>query len=187
MRVAPDLRGNEMGNCEVAADHDRKRPRSFAPRLIRRRQDPLPIGLSHVAPRRRIQQRRHRRTKLTGQTGGFWQLFQTAPYGTSVRVLNNILNHGARSRVRSLSRLRAPDLFEGLSAEGDVEGEENGAVLDLDGTPRLYVGDSHVWSWYRGTSVGPYPGMSALPAMERLAEGWLAQGCFPGEGGRGSP
>lgn len=111
--------------------------------------------------------------------GGFWQLFQTAPYRTSVRVLNSILNHGARSRVRSLSRLRAPDLFEGLSAEGDVEGEKNGAVLDLDGTPRLYVGDSHVWSWYRGTSVGPYPGMSALLAMERLAEGWLAQGASP--------
>jgi hypothetical protein len=111
--------------------------------------------------------------------GGFWQLFQTAPYGTSVRVLNNILNHGARSRVRTLSRLHAPDRFEGLSAEGDVEGEENGVVLDLNGTPRLYVGDSHVWSWYRGTSVGPYSGMSALLAMERIAEGWLAQGVSP--------
>jgi hypothetical protein len=111
--------------------------------------------------------------------GGFWQLFQTASYGTSVRVLNNILNHGARSRVRSLSGRRIPDLIEGLSAEGGVEGEEIGAVLDLDGTRRLYVGDSHVWSWYRGTSVGPYSGMSALLAMERLAEGWLVRGASP--------
>lgn len=107
--------------------------------------------------------------------GGFWQLFQFAPFHTSVRVLNNVLNHGARSRTRTPSGLNDSDLLESASAEG----EETGVVLNLDGTPRLYVGDSHVWSWYRGTSVGPYPGTSALLAMERVAEGWLAHGLSP--------
>jgi hypothetical protein len=122
--------------------------------------------------------------------GGFWQLFQTAPLRTSVRVLNNILNSGARARVETLPRLNSPDVFAGPVAElGEEsgaetegtgeEGEDRGAVLNLDGTARLYVGDSHVWSWYRGTSVGPYPAMSALQAMERLADNWLSQGVPP--------
>ncbi|MFF5860313.1 hypothetical protein ACFY8B_32640 [Streptomyces sp. NPDC012751] len=120
--------------------------------------------------------------------GGFWQLFQTAPLPTSVRVLNNILNSGARARVATLSRLGSPDAFAGTvharnervdGAPPSEEGEDRGAVLNLDGTPRLYVGDSHVWSWYRGTSVGPYPAMSALQAMERLADTWLSHGVPP--------
>lgn len=120
--------------------------------------------------------------------GGFWQLFQTAPLPTSVRVLNDILNSGARARVATLSRLSSPGAFAGPvharneSVDVDTEsgeGEDRGAVLNLDGTARLYVGDSHVWSWYRGTSVGPYSAMSALQAMERLADTWLSQGASP--------
>ncbi|MEW1871046.1 ATP-binding protein [Streptomyces caelestis] len=120
--------------------------------------------------------------------GGFWQLFQTAPLPTSVRVLNDILNSGARARVATLSRLSSPDAFAGPvharneSVDVDTEsgeGEDRGAVLNLDGAARLYVGDSHVWSWYRGTSVGPYSAMSALQAMERLADTWLSQGASP--------
>ncbi|MEU0694786.1 hypothetical protein ABZ349_12490 [Streptomyces niveus] len=120
--------------------------------------------------------------------GGFWQLFQTASLPTSVRVLNDILNSGARARVATLSRLSSPDAFTGpvhAQAESvDVdtengEGEDRGVVLNLDGTAHLYVGDSHVWSWYRGTSVGPYSAMSALQAMERLADTWLSQGAPP--------
>lgn len=120
--------------------------------------------------------------------GGFWQLFQTAPLPTSVRVLNNILNSGARARVATLSRHGSPDVFaapldaraEDANGEtGNGEGEDRGAVLNLDGTARLYVGDSHVWSWYRGTSVGPYSAMSALQAMERVADTLLSQGVPP--------
>lgn len=120
--------------------------------------------------------------------GGFWQLFQTAPLRISVRVLNSILNSGARARVETVSRLNSPDVFAApigeLGERADVdtedgEGEDRGAVLNLDGTARLYVGDSHVWSWYRGTSVGPYAAMSALQAMERLADGWLLHGASP--------
>ncbi|MEW9527375.1 hypothetical protein [Microbispora sp. NPDC049125] len=122
--------------------------------------------------------------------GGFWQLFQSAPLRTSVRVLNNILNSGARARVETPSRLNSTGVFAKPVAEpgaeseaetngADEEGEDQGAVLNLDGTARLYVGDSHVWSWYRGTSAGPYSAMSALQAMERLADGWLSQGVSP--------
>ena len=64
---------------------------------------------------------------------------------------------------------------EGISVEGTAS-EARGFVLNLDGTRRLYVGDSHVWSWYRGTSVGPYSAMSGLQAMERVIETWLDQG-----------
>ncbi|MEU1647254.1 S1 family peptidase [Micromonospora zamorensis] len=122
--------------------------------------------------------------------GGFWQLFQTAPPRTSVRVLNNILSSGARARVGTLSRIHSRNVIgvpvakpgedsgdETVGADG--EGEDRGAVLNLDGAARLYVGDSHVWSWYRGTSVGPYSAMSALQAMERVADKWLSQGASP--------
>ncbi|RSZ61228.1 ATP-binding protein [Corynebacterium hylobatis] len=104
--------------------------------------------------------------------GSFWALFNFASYKTSVRVLNNILNHGARVRVRPRAGLGV-DPFEGTPDHGPEEQHETGAELNLDGTSRFYVGDTHVWSWYRGTSVGPYSGMSALLAMERVAEGWL--------------
>ncbi|MYV40166.1 ATP-binding protein [Streptomyces sp. SID1328] len=120
--------------------------------------------------------------------GGFWQLFQTAALPTSVRVLNNILNSGARARVTRPAWLSSPDASAGSvrahddSADGDTESREDdgrGVVLNLDGTARLYIGDSHVWCWYRGTSVGPYSAMSALQAMERLADGWLSRGASP--------
>jgi hypothetical protein len=115
--------------------------------------------------------------------GGFWQLCHYAHFKTQVRVLNNILNSGAHARVKTLARLNGPDLFT-LPADGngevvadeDAGSGEGGFVLNLDGTPRLYVGDSHVWSWYRGTTVGPYSAMSALQAMERVIETWLEQG-----------
>ncbi|MFI6082524.1 hypothetical protein ACIBBB_16360 [Streptomyces sp. NPDC051217] len=120
--------------------------------------------------------------------GGFWQLFQTASPATSVRVLNNILNSGAKARAEMLSRPSPPfalsDPFdgEGEGVGGDTEkpqGEDRGAILNIDGTARLYVGDSHVWSWYRGASVGPYSAMSALQAMERIADMWLSRGVAP--------
>jgi hypothetical protein len=114
--------------------------------------------------------------------GGFWQLFQYAHFQTHVRVLNNILNSGANARVRTMSQLSI-DLFalpvdahDEVVTDDEGDSEERGFVLNLDGTPRLYVGDSHTWSWYRGTTVGPYSAMSALQAMERVIETWLDKG-----------
>ncbi|MFL6108984.1 MAG: hypothetical protein ACJ72L_18645 [Marmoricola sp.] len=115
--------------------------------------------------------------------GGFWVLFNNAAYQTSVRVLNNILNQGARSRVRVLAGLDSA-LFE-FGDDDEQGGPQStnegkvGAELNLSGVPRLYVGDSHVWAWYRATSVGPYSAMSALLAMERVAERWLDAGLTP--------
>ncbi len=114
--------------------------------------------------------------------GGFWSLFNHGPFKTSVRVLNNILNHGARIRVRTLAGNDMDPFEVAIGHDPDSEDErETGAELNLDGTPRLYVGDTHVWSWYRCTSVGPYSGMSALLAMERVAEGWLDAGATPAQ------
>lgn len=114
--------------------------------------------------------------------GGFWQLCQYADLRTQVRVVNNILNSGAYARVRTTARLNSPypvalpvDKSSALVRAEEAEGEQ-GFVLNLDGAPRLYVGDPHVWSWYRGTTVGPYPAMSALQAMERAIETCLAHG-----------
>jgi hypothetical protein len=108
--------------------------------------------------------------------GGFWSLLSTASPKTSVRVLNRILNHGARARVDILENLGGRRSEPVPGAEPD---DDSGADLNLDGVQRRYVGDSHVWSWYRGTSVGPYAGTSALLAMERVAENWLDGGASP--------
>jgi hypothetical protein len=99
--------------------------------------------------------------------GSFWTLFQSADLDTSVRVLNRILNHAAKARVRTVTGLNRILLEHGMTDDDD---DFTGADLSLDGTKRAYVGDSHVWSWYRGTSVGPYPCMSALQAMERVLD-----------------
>jgi len=107
--------------------------------------------------------------------GGFWQLFNVASLRTSVRVLNKILNHGARARVDTSSTSYIASAFE----NSEMNDEDTGAVLNLDGTPRLFVGDSSVWNWYRATSVGPNAASSALLAMERLADGWLQEGARP--------
>ena len=49
--------------------------------------------------------------------------------------------------------------------------------MDMPGVgERHYTGDDQVWAWYRGTSIGPYPCMSALLATEQLADQLLAQG-----------
>ena len=52
-----------------------------------------------------------------------------------------------------------------------------GVQLDIPGIgSRYFAGDEHVWAWYRGTGVGPYPCMSALMAVERVADQWLQLG-----------
>ncbi|WP_230554382.1 ATP-binding protein [Salinispora arenicola] len=115
--------------------------------------------------------------------GGFLQLLRNASLTTSIRVLNNVLNHAARVRVKITSQLNRG---RGMSAPGEeldttaeTDDESLGVTLNLTGQPRRYVGDGQVWAWYRGTSSGPYPCMSALQAMERLAEQLLDSGAGP--------
>ena len=96
--------------------------------------------------------------------GPFMPLFQT-DFRNGVAVLNRLLNHAARIRVRTLTRL-----------DQSLRHREDGAVdayrteLKITGARQLYVGDRHVWLWYRGTGVGPYACFSALQALERVCD-----------------
>lgn len=97
--------------------------------------------------------------------GPFTPLLQT-DFLNGVTVLNRLLNHAARARVRTLSRLGpvgAP-FHDGVGYETELE---------ITGTRRLYIGDEHVWRWYRGTAVGPYPCMSALQSLEQVCDQWI--------------
>lgn len=103
--------------------------------------------------------------------GPFLALFR-ADYRGGVALLNRMLDHAARCRVRILSNLRY-----GEPAHEDRAGTRR--VLSVAGEPREYVGDGHVWLWYRGTGVGPYPCMSALQALEFVTEEYIRAGVPP--------
>jgi len=97
--------------------------------------------------------------------GPFMVLFQT-DFRNGVAVLNRMLNHAAIVRVRTLVGLYrngAPVDDSELDAAYRTE-------LGITGTSVVYVGDDHVWTWYRGAGVGPYPCMSALEALERACD-----------------
>ena len=102
--------------------------------------------------------------------GPFMPLFET-DFRNGVAVLNRLLNHAACIRVRALARLRpmGPPLED--DAVGSYQNE-----LKITGVRRLYVGDEHVWLWYRGTGVGPYPCFSALQALERVCDQLIENG-----------
>lgn len=102
--------------------------------------------------------------------GPFFRLLNTTPAET-IGFINRMLDHAARFRVEKLS------MYSNHAGEPD---ELEGVHLDLPGIGhRLYVGDSHVWAWYRGTSVGPYACMSALLALERFIDHLLENLNFP--------
>ena len=83
-----------------------------------------------------------------------------------IQAVNRMLERGARRRVdvlRDLSRHPRKDIVQ--------DEEESGISLDLLGYgARLYIGDAHVWCWYRGSSLGPYPCMSALFSLEMILD-----------------
>ncbi len=102
--------------------------------------------------------------------GPFMALFES-DFRPGIAMLNRLLNHAARARARTLAGIGNPWGMppEGAEAEYTVE-------LSVTGAPREYVGDSHVWVWYRGTGVGPYPCMSALQALERVCDNAILAG-----------
>ncbi|MCB0021924.1 MAG: hypothetical protein M9936_27605 [Caldilinea sp.] len=111
-------------------------------------------------------------TPLASLTNGpFLALFR-ADYRGGVALLNRMLDHAAHHRVRILSNHRY-----GYPIEEDHPGMKH--ILSITGEPREYVGDSHVWLWYRGTGVGPYPCMSALQALEFVTEEYIRAGVPP--------
>ena len=96
--------------------------------------------------------------------GPFMALFQSN-FRDGVGMLNRLLNHAARIRVGKLARLDQGDRALVSHTLSQYESE-----LNLAGAGRLFVGDEHVWRWYRGTGVGPYPCLSALQALERVCD-----------------
>lgn len=95
--------------------------------------------------------------------GPFWWLIPAAPV-RALALINRMLDHAASCRVGAVTGPRAAAAVPGVQ-------------LNIPGTgDRYYVGDEHVWAWYRGTAVGPYPCVSALLAVEQAADQWLHQG-----------
>ncbi|OZF33769.1 hypothetical protein CH295_12625 [Rhodococcus sp. 14-2483-1-2] len=107
--------------------------------------------------------------------GSFMPLLQSDFQG-GVHVINRMLNHAARARLRSLASNR---YYSGSVSDEDPA--EYATELHIAGTARSYVGDPHVYDWYRGTSVGPYPCMSALQALERVCDQLIEIGIAPGK------
>ncbi|MGH3794468.1 MAG: hypothetical protein ACRDSP_06220 [Pseudonocardiaceae bacterium] len=116
---------------------------------------------------------RHHRSRgsirmVASHYGPFWKLLRVRPR-PALAFINRMLDHAAAIRV------------------GNHDGPETrplddlpGADLDLPGVGvRHCVGDEHVWTWYRGSSVGPYPCMSALLAVERYADQLVAIASVP--------
>ncbi len=103
--------------------------------------------------------------------GPFLPLFQ-ADFGSGVAVLNRMLNHAALVRARTL-----PSPNRGCRAPiDDSDIDEYRTEFDITGSRRVYVGDAHVWSWYRGRGVGPYPCISALQALEHVCDQFIEKG-----------
>ena len=104
--------------------------------------------------------------------GPFMPLFRT-DFRNGVAMFNRLLNHAARIRAGT------PDRLDNRS--GPLEADSFGPYeteLKITGAPRRYVGDEHVWRWYRGTAVGPYPCFSAFQALERTCD-QLIEGGVP--------
>ena len=102
--------------------------------------------------------------------GPFADLFRSDFRG-GVRVLNRMLNHAALVHARATAR-PAP-----WGPPTDVDRfEESRVELTIMGDRREYVGDEHVWCWSRGSTVGHYPCMSALQAVERACDQWIEAG-----------
>jgi hypothetical protein len=106
--------------------------------------------------------------------GPFWLLLRTAPV-RALALINRMLDHAALYRVRRHDLM--PHGQEQMDEEPENAQATPGVTVNMPGVgERHYTGDDHVWAWYRGTSVGPYPCMSALQAVEQFADQLLAQG-----------
>ncbi len=94
--------------------------------------------------------------------GPFFRLLNLTPL-KAIAFINRMLNQAAFYRVT--------DETQTLTADVDWSSYPGASLhLTAKSGPRHYVGDSHVWSWYRGTTVGPYACMSALLALERFID-----------------
>ncbi len=91
-------------------------------------------------------------------------------FARGLRLIDRMLDRGARARLETSNTLHR-------QMAGDPSEQFVGLELNFaDSGPRKFVGDQHVWSWYRGSSVGPYPCMSALFSLEMFMDGCVRSG-----------
>jgi len=95
--------------------------------------------------------------------GPFWRLIPADP-ARALALINRMLDYAANCRVGAVAGPRAAAAVPGVQLSIPDVGD------------RYFVGDAHVWAWYRGTAVGPYSCVSALLSVEHTADQWLQQG-----------
>ena len=104
--------------------------------------------------------------------GPFLPLLRT-DFQRALQLINRMLDRGASTKNEVLRRL--------TSMAGGADNDMDGLELQvLDANRSKFIGDSKVWSWYRGSSVGPYPCMSALLSLELFMDGCVQSGLKPG-------
>jgi hypothetical protein len=92
--------------------------------------------------------------------GPFFRLLNVSPV-EAVGLINRMLDRAAEVDVSDRDRPFEPADANSLP----------GVDLGFGGIPtRRCVGSSRTWMWYRGSSTGPYPCVSALLAVERFAD-----------------
>ena len=91
-------------------------------------------------------------------------------FARGLRLIDRMLDRGARVLLETSSTLLRQ---LGSDPNQQFEGLELGFA---DSGSRSFVGDQNVWSWYRGSSAGPYPCMSALFALEMFMDGCVRSG-----------
>jgi hypothetical protein len=100
--------------------------------------------------------------------GPFFALLRAVPL-PALAFINRLLDHAVRARIRLLRSLDSANAYQ--AEESTTDDDLAGITLDLPGIgTRRLVGDSHAWAWYRGSTVGPHPCMSALLAAERFVD-----------------
>ena len=95
--------------------------------------------------------------------GPFYLLLRVQPLQT-LAFINRMLDHAANISARRHNSLTAAEV------ESQIE-----VILPHFGA-RTVAGDARAWSWYRGTTFGPYPCISALLAVEVTADSWHEAG-----------
>lgn len=98
--------------------------------------------------------------------GPFYLLLRTNRR-EAMGFINRMLDYAARFGSRSIVFEALPDFS---AAQPTLE------LNLLNFGPRRYMGDDGVYRWYRGTSNGPFPCISALLAVERIADELLDAG-----------
>lgn len=99
--------------------------------------------------------------------GPFRELLAVRPR-EAISFVNRLLDHAAAARIR---------ILEDLGSDPGPRPAIPAVQLRIGPEPdRPFVGDRQVWGWYRGNTVGPYPAMSALMAVEDWADTLLRAG-----------